>query len=78
MQSDLPQWVKETPCQIRQNAIFDAYQAYTASRDAKFRSIRNPRQTIKFNDSNFTKGTWYSQLTKTLSFKASEPVPVRC
>ncbi|MET0115613.1 MAG: helix-turn-helix domain-containing protein, partial [Limnospira maxima] len=78
MQSDLPQWVKETPCHIRQNAIFDAYQAYRASRDAKFRSIRNPRQTIKFNDSNFTKGTWYSQLTKTLSFKASEPVPVRC
>lgn len=28
MQSDLPQWVKETPCHIRQNAIFDAHQAY--------------------------------------------------
>jgi len=78
MQSDLPQWVKETPCHIRQNAIFDAHQAYAASRDAKFRSIRNPRQTIKFNDSNFTKGTWYSQLTKTLEFKASEPIPHQC
>jgi len=25
MQSDLPQWVKDSPCQIRQNAIFDAH-----------------------------------------------------
>ena len=78
MQCDLPQWVKETPCHIRQNAIFDAHQAYKASRDAKFRSVRNPRQTIKFNKSNFTKGTWYSQLTKTLPFKASEPIPHQC
>jgi putative transposase len=78
MQSDLPQWVKETPCHIRQNAIFDAHQAYIASRDAKFRSIRNPRQTIKFNQSNFTKGTWYSKLTKTLQFKASEAIPRQC
>ncbi|WP_197285418.1 helix-turn-helix domain-containing protein [Planktothricoides sp. SR001] len=75
MQSDLPQWVKETPCHIRQNAIFDAHQAYKASRDARFRSVRNPRQTIKFNDDNFTKGTWYSRLTNTLKFKASEPIP---
>jgi putative transposase len=27
MQGDLPQWVKETPCHIRQNAIFDAHLA---------------------------------------------------
>jgi putative transposase len=78
MQSDLPQWVKETPCHIRQNAIFDAHQAYTESRDAKFRSVRNPRQTIKFNDSNYTKGTWFCRLTKTLEFKASEPIPHQC
>jgi len=38
MQSDIPKWVKETPCHIRQNAIFDAYQAYSASPDCKFRS----------------------------------------
>lgn len=78
MQSDLPQWVKDTPCHIRQNAIFDAHQAYTASRDAQFRSIRNPRQTIKFNQSNFTSGTWYSRLTKRLKFKTSEPIPNQC
>jgi putative transposase len=61
MQSDLPQWVKETPCHIRQNAIFEPHPAYTASCDARFRSVRDPSQTIKFKDSNFSKGTWYSQ-----------------
>ncbi len=76
MNLDLPNWVKETPCHIRQNAIFDAHQAFCASRDAKFRSIRNQAQTIKFNSSNFSKGTWYSKLTKNLTWKASEPVPI--
>ncbi|MCS6792641.1 MAG: hypothetical protein N3E45_10295 [Oscillatoriaceae bacterium SKW80] len=47
MQSELPDWVKETPCHIRQNAIFDTHQAYTASL-AKFRSCRDYQQNIKF------------------------------
>lgn len=75
MQSDLPQWVKDTPCHIRQNAIFDAHQAYTASRDCKFRSCKAPRQTIKFNNCNFSHGTWYPSLTKGLSFISSEVIP---
>ncbi|WP_039932247.1 hypothetical protein [Limnospira maxima] len=50
MQSDLPEWVKETPCHIRQNAIFDAYQALSASPDARFRSCRDSSQGIKFNN----------------------------
>lgn len=75
MQSDLPEWVKETPCHIRQNAIFDAHQAYTASQDCKFRNCHAPRQTIKFNNSNFSQGQWYPKLTKGLDFKTSEPIP---
>ena len=75
MQSDLPQWVKDTPCHIRQNAIFDAHQAYTASRDCKFRSCKAPRQTIKFNNCNFSHGTWYPLLTKGLGFISSEVIP---
>lgn len=75
MRSDLPEWVKETPCHIRQNAIFDAHRAFKASSDAKFRSIRDSSQTIKFNDSNFKKGTWYPSLTKGLTFKAAEIIP---
>ncbi len=75
MQSDLPEWVSKAPCHIRQNAIFDAHQAYSASKDCRFRSCCAPQQTIKFNDCNFSKGTWYSSLTKGLRFKASEAIP---
>jgi putative transposase len=75
MRGDLPEWVKETPCHIRQNAIFDAHRAFKASSRAKFRSIRDYSQAIKFNDANFSKGTWYSSLTKGLTFKASEVIP---
>ncbi|MBV9385747.1 MAG: transposase [Chroococcidiopsidaceae cyanobacterium CP_BM_ER_R8_30] len=78
MQSDLPQWVREAPCHIRQNAIFDAYLAFKASKEAKFRSCRDASQAIKFNDCNYSKGTWYSSLTKGLTFIASEPVPESC
>jgi putative transposase len=76
MQSDLPAWVKETPCHIRQNAIFDAHQAYSASSKCSFRSCKSPRQTIKFNDKNYSQGTWYSRLTKNLKFLSTEPVPL--
>lgn len=75
MQSDLPEWVKSTPCHIRQNAIFDAHQAYVASKDCKFRSCKSPRQTIKFNNTNFSKGRWYPKITKGLSFETSELIP---
>jgi putative transposase len=75
MQSDLPQWVKDSPCHIRQNAIFDAHQAFSTSRDAKFRSCRDRQQTIKFNDCNFSQGMWYPKLVKGLGFIASEPIP---
>ncbi len=78
MQSDLPDWVKEVPCHIKQNAVFDAHQAYWASRDAKFRSIRNPQQSIKFNNSNFANGKWYYNKTRKLNFVVSEPIPTSC
>ncbi|WP_172957574.1 helix-turn-helix domain-containing protein [Aphanothece sacrum] len=77
MQSNLPEWVKETPCHIRQNAIFDAHQAYTASKDCKFRNCHAPRQTIKFNNSNFAQGKWYPNVTKGLEFESSEPIPLK-
>ncbi len=78
MQSDLPAWVKETPCHIRQNAIFDAHLAFSASSDARFRSCRDSSQTIKFNDANFSSGSWYPRLTKGLTFRVSEPIPKTC
>lgn len=78
MQSDLPEWVKQSPCHIRQNGIFDAHQAYKASKKAKFRSCRERNQTIKFNNCNFKNGRWYPNKTKKLDFKASEPIPDSC
>ncbi|NES73989.1 MAG: transposase, partial [Okeania sp. SIO2D1] len=75
MNGNLPEWVKETPNHIRQNAIFDAHQAYNASINCKFRSCKAPRQTIKFNNSNYRNGKWYPRLTKKFSFKSSEPLP---
>ncbi|WP_424096381.1 RNA-guided endonuclease InsQ/TnpB family protein [Moorena producens] len=76
MQSELPEWVKATPCHIRQNPIFDAHQAYSFSKNCKFRSCHAPRQTLKFNNSNYTKGKWYSRLTKGKDFQSSEPIPI--
>ncbi|EKD07725.1 putative transposase [Arthrospira platensis C1] len=78
MQSDLPEWVKETPCHIRQNAIFDAHLAFSASPGARFRSCRDSSQAIKFNDANFSSGSWYPRLTKGLTFKVSEPILSTC
>lgn len=78
MQSALPNWVKDTPCHIRENAILDARRADSASHDAKYRSIRNPRSTMKFNDSNFRDGMWLKSRVKGLKFTASEPIPVSC
>ncbi len=78
MQSDLPKWVKQSPCHIRQNAIFDAHQAYKASKKANFRSCRERNQTIKFNNCNFKTGHWYPNKTKGLDFKASEVIPKDC
>jgi putative transposase len=49
MQSDLPQWVKDAPCHIKQNAIFDAHRAYKASPGCKFRSCRAPSQTMNLS-----------------------------
>lgn len=78
MQSDLPKWVKECPCHIRQNAIFEAWSAYKKSPNAKFRSVRDIRHTLQFNNSNYSRGTWYPKLTNGLSFTTSEPIPGEC
>jgi len=78
MQSDLPQWVKDAPCHIKQNAVMEAWDAFGKSPNAKFRSARAPSHTLQFNNSNFSNGTWYPRLTKGLSFSASEEIPQSC
>jgi transposase, IS605 OrfB family, central region len=78
LQSDLPQWVKEAPCHIKQNAVMEAWGAFQQSKEAKFRSVRDKSHTLQFNNCNFSQGRWYPRLTKGLSFRASEEVPQKC
>jgi putative transposase len=78
MHLELPQWVKEAPCHIKQNAVMEAWRAFQQSKDAKFRSVRDKSHTLQFNHSNFSQGRWYPRLTKGLSFRASEEVPQKC
>jgi putative transposase len=78
MNSDLPDWVKATPNHPRENAIFDAHDAWRQAKkqqgEAKYRSCRQPVQTIKFHACNYKSGTWYPGLTKKLFFKATETI----
>ncbi|WP_445252046.1 RNA-guided endonuclease InsQ/TnpB family protein [Microcoleus sp. B13-B4] len=82
MNSNLPDWIKATPNHPRENAIFDAHDAWKQAKkqqgEAHYRSCRQPVQTIKFHACNYKSGTWYPGLTKKLEVKASETLPVVC
>ena len=72
-----PSWVRETPYNPRQLAVFQAYEALAARKsggDAKFRSVREPVKSIRFQKDNWKKGTFYPTQIKGLSFKASEAI----
>jgi putative transposase len=75
---DLPDWVKNAPAHPKENAIFDAWDAWKQAKsvkgEANFRSCRQPVQSIKFHKLNFNGETWYPKLVKGLSFRASEPL----
>jgi len=74
-----PKWVNDTPYNPRQLAVFQAFDAHKAAHKskgiAKFRRFCDPVQSIRFQKSNFSKGTFYPRDTKGLSFKASEALP---
>ena len=73
-----PSWVSQTPYNPRQLAVFQALEAHKAAKKsggiAKFRSVREPVKSIRFQKDNWKKGTFYPTQTKGLSFKASEPI----
>ena len=75
LRSDLPGWVKDAPCHIKQNAVVEAWLAFRRSKDARFRSVRDRSHTLQFNAGNFRNGTWYPKLTRGLTFHASEEIP---
>ncbi|MEM9923311.1 MAG: transposase [Cyanobacteria bacterium P01_D01_bin.50] len=79
---DLPQWVKEVPEHPKEYAMADAYDTYWRAKqdggEAKFRSCRSPKQTIKFHQRNYSNGFWFPSLTKKFKYWASEEIPVNC
>lgn len=78
---DLPDWVKTAPSHPKENAIFDAWDAWKKALsnggEASFRSCRQPSQAIKFHKVNFNGQTWFPSLVKGLKFHAAEPIPLQ-
>ena len=76
MNSNLPDWIKATPNHPRENAIFDAHDAWKQAKkqqgEAHYRSCRRPVQTTKFHACNYKSGTWYPGLTKGASHFCSQ------
>ena len=80
--NDIPEWVNQIPGHQKQEACMEAKDAFTQAKanqgEAKFKSCKATRQTISFKVGNYKNGTWYSRLTKGLTFKASQPIPFNC
>lgn len=74
----LPDWVRKAPAHPKENAIFDAWDAWKQAKsqkgEASFRNCRQPFQAIKFHGRNFNGETWFPSLTKGLIFRTSEPL----
>lgn len=79
---DLPQWVKDTPEHPKEYAIANAFDAYfRAKKDggrAKFKSCREPSQTVQFHQRNYKNGCWFPSITKQFNFDSSEDIPLDC
>ncbi|MDR9896457.1 transposase [Aetokthonos hydrillicola Thurmond2011] len=80
---NIPDWVKTIPGHQRQEACFEAYDAFNRAKkdggEAKFKSVKAASQTIQFKVGNFKNGTWYCNKTKGLRFTAlGQSVPKEC
>jgi putative transposase len=77
--NDVPEWVNNTPYNPRQMAVFQAFEAHKAASraggSAKFRSVREPAKSIRFQKDNWKQGKFYPSLTKELEFKSTEMLP---
>lgn len=79
---DIPSWVQEIPGHQKQEACMEACDAFSQAKankgNAKFKSCRASKQTIFFKAGNYRNGTWYPKLTKGLSFKVTNRIPINC
>ncbi len=80
--NNLPDWLKTVPRHPKANAVQDANDAWVQAKanagEAKFRSCRQPTQSIKFKVGNYLHGTWFPQLTKGMTLVASQPLADNC
>lgn len=80
--TERPEWVKQLPGHQLQEAVSDAVDAYNQAKknggDGNFKSCRSYSQVIKFKVGNFKNGTWYSRLTKKLSYYTFQSIPQQC
>ena len=79
----IPEWVKQIPGHQRQEACFEAFDAFwRAKKDgstARFKSAFDTNQTIQFKNGNYRNGTWYCKTTKGLKFVTiGQSVPYQC
>ncbi|KYC37512.1 transposase [Scytonema hofmannii PCC 7110] len=79
----IPDWVKTIPGHQRQEACFEAYDAFNRAKkdggEAEFKSVKATSQTIQFKAGNFKNGTWYCNTTKGLKFTAfGQTIPYQC
>ncbi|MEM6817076.1 MAG: transposase [Bacteroidota bacterium] len=79
---NLPTWVKDTPEHPKEYAIADAFDAHKRAKSdggqASFKSCRQPKQTIKFHQRNYTNYKWFGSLTKDCRYKTTENLPQNC
>ncbi len=80
---DVPAWVKTLPGHQRQEACFEAFDAFKQARsqggNAKFKSCKATSQAIQFKVGNFKNGTWYCNTTKGLKFTTiGQTTPFQC
>jgi len=81
-ESSQPDWLNSLPGHQLQEAVADAHDAFKQAKKKKgfesFKSCRDFSQVIKFKAGNYKNGTWYSRLTKGLSFTSPLPIPKDC
>jgi putative transposase len=81
-QQERPDWVKDLPGHLLQEAVADAVDAHKqASANggvAKFKSCRQPNQVVKFKAGNYKGGHWYPTKVKGLTYRVPEGFPTEC
>lgn len=79
---NLPTWVKDVPEHPKEYAIANAFDAHKRAKkdggQAKFKSCREPKQTVQFHQRNYKNCKWFPSLTKDCRYETTENLPKNC